>query len=562
MKEGGNMKLAIIYPDQEGWTVDRFRESAKLRDITVETIALTDELIATKQVDERVAAADAVLWKFADATLASFLASYPILRDKALINTGVVLMPSATDKFLQQQLLGRSMLSKYAVPTYRVRSSDHVKSLIESNKLQYPLIIKPAWGTNAQGVHIISSLDDMTKVKTWQSQIAEPFISSTEEWRVFVIGGIAAGMMKKHRRDGADPTNTIIGGGARNVAETDVKTIAKLSDIAEQVAALFHLEYAGIDIVRDQHTKQFYVYEANSAAGWQNGFVEATGEDIPGQVLDWFEERLSLKRTSDVARSVERYLLNRSHRLATIEELLLISDIQLVSPEAELISRSRRIMGAGYEQLRQAIRDEVSQEVCTTAAFLTVLRVLDGIRGYDTVTLEVILGDDLYKQIQSTYKDLAEGSGITDADGVLLHGLFKRLFKRDSDAVVVRPDFVVDSSVTLQSTELYVRHLQVGTGDSSTLIDAIDISVGDRFMQLPLDILLDFALAARRAGGKSRFEAPIISRAESSVSWAGNFLIDEADLMVGVSTAHTMRQGYQLSTRYIQLVSLAAQQGL
>jgi glutathione synthase/RimK-type ligase-like ATP-grasp enzyme len=561
MKDGGVMKLAIIYPDQEGWTVDRFRESAKLRDIEVETVTLTDELVATGQVDKQIATADAVLWKFANATLASFLASYPILKNKVLINTGVVLMPSATDKFLQQQLLGRSTLREYAVPTYRVRNGEHVELLIEDNKLSYPLIIKPAWGTNAQGVYIISSVDDMAKVKTWQSQIAEPFIQSTEEWRVFVIGGIAAGMMKKHRRDGADPSSTIIGGGARNVAETDTRMIAKLSDIAEKVAALFHLEYAGIDIVRDQQTKQFYIYEANSAAGWQNGFVEATGEDIPGQVLDWFEERLVLKRTNDIAGSVGRYLRNRSHRLATIDELLLIGDIQRTSPETDLILRARRIIGADYGPLRQAIQDEVNQEVCTTAAFLKLLMVIDSIQKYDTVALEVILGDDLYSQVQSTYKALVTESGSSDGDRMLLYSLFKRIFKMDPGIPTIKIDLAVDS-VTLQNIDTWVRYLQAGLGDSKTLIDAIDLFVGDRFMQLPLEILLDFGLAARQAGGKSRFEAPIISRAESSVSWAGNFLIDEIDSMVGVSTAHTMRQGYQLSVRYIQLVSLAAQQGL
>ena len=108
VKKGEGMKLAIIYPDQEGWTVDRFRESAEERGIEVQTIAVTDELIARQDVDRRVSEADAVLWKFADATLAGFLASYPIMKNKPFINTGVALMPSATDKFLQQQLLVRS----------------------------------------------------------------------------------------------------------------------------------------------------------------------------------------------------------------------------------------------------------------------------------------------------------------------------------------------------------------------------------------------------------------------------------------------------------------------
>lgn len=92
--------MAIIYPDQEGWTVDQFRESAGKRGVAVQTVEVTDDLLASREVDKQIADVDAVLWKFANATLAGFLASYPILKDKVLINTGVVLMPSATDKFL------------------------------------------------------------------------------------------------------------------------------------------------------------------------------------------------------------------------------------------------------------------------------------------------------------------------------------------------------------------------------------------------------------------------------------------------------------------------------
>ena len=48
VKKGEGMKLAIIYPDQEGWTVDRFRESAEERGIEVQTIAVTDGIVFPK----------------------------------------------------------------------------------------------------------------------------------------------------------------------------------------------------------------------------------------------------------------------------------------------------------------------------------------------------------------------------------------------------------------------------------------------------------------------------------------------------------------------------------
>lgn len=517
VKKGEGMKLAIIFPDKEGWTVDRFRESAEGRGIEVQTVAVTDELIARGQVDIQIQQADAVLWKFADATLAGFLASYPILKDKPLINTGVVLMPSATDKFLQQQLLARSSLSEYALVTYRVRSKEHVEELVNEGVLSYPIVVKPAWGTNAQNICIARSVDDLKKVGKWQSQIAEPFISSLEEWRVFVIGGVVAGIMKKHRKEGADPDATIIGGGARNIAEEDVYLSAQLADIAERVASLFHLEYAGIDIVRDRHTGALHVYEANSAAGWQNGFVEATGEDIPAQVLDWFEERLSAHRDNDVSRSVRKYLYRRSRRLPLLDELLLMSLLMEVYPKGDMIARRQQLMGEDYALLRQAIQSELDSSKSRGVAYIREL--LDILCRHHTVEPRKIVGDALYETV---FTD--ETVNIPEGD------------------------------VTLENITEWVERLRVHK--DATRVSAIDKVIRMNFISIPLVTLCKFAVYARLLGSPSDMEALIIGRARASVSWAGNFMIDEQEVPVGVSTGHTLRQGYVQSAYYVWLEAL------
>lgn len=516
VKKGEAMKLAIIFPDKEGWTVDQFRESAKKRGAEVQTIEVTDELIAKGQVDAQIQRADVVLWKFAEATLAGFLASYPILKDKPLINTGVVLMPSATDKFLQQQLIARSPLAEYAVTTYRVRDREHTEELVREGLLSYPLVIKPAWGTNAQNICIITTADDLNKVGVWHSQIAEPFIPSLEEWRVFVVGGVVAGIMKKRRKDGADPDSTIIGGGARNVAEEDTYLSARLADIAERVASLFHLEYAGIDIVRDSHTGSLHVYEANSAAGWQNGFVEATGEDIPAQVLDWFEERLSFQRHGDVSRSVRKYLNRRAHRLPLLDQLLLTSLLMEVYPKESMLMRRQQLMGEDYALLRQAVRDELDSGLRGTAF---IRELLDILCRHHTVEPRKILGDVLYEQITA-------------------HEVEKK----------------PEDEVTVETLAEWVEVLHARK--DSALVPIIDGVIQDNFAQIPLAILIKFAVYARLCGGPSGMEALILGRAKASVSWAGNFIIDESEVPVGVSTGHTLRQGYLQSAYYVWLEAL------
>ena len=542
------MKLAIIYPDKGGWTVDQFRECAKNRGIVVETIEVTDELLATGEVDARVAGVDAVLWKFADATLAAFLASRSIFEDKPLVNTGVVLMPSATDKFLQQQLFVRSDIARFAVPTYRVKNTDHVTRLVREGRLQYPLIIKPAWGTNARGVHIVHTADDLHKVTSWQSQIAEPFISSDEEWRIFVIGGVTAGIMRKRRRETANPNQTIIGGGARNTAEERREVVDILSDVSEKAAALLHLEYAGVDVVRDSQTGQFYVYEVNSAAGWQNGFADATGEDIPGQVLDWFEERLALQDGNDTQRMSE-YLIRRSHRLPYFDELLLVSLLSLAQDNDRIVGRVRELVGVEYETLRKEAQRHLAEKP-DDKAFIVVVEAINAICTRQQVTIVQILGEELKTSLLERMRRVTIGSYRTICRGVTSSAV-------EQDATIVGAD-ERHTSIAVSDIDDWVQRLRFlhGSNQQVPVQQALEQTIATHFSDITLLTLLDFAVAVRKAGRRSYLESMIIDRARKSVSWAGSFLVDQHDTGVGATTVHTMRQAYRQTIMYITLASL------
>jgi hypothetical protein len=231
-------------------------------------------------------------------------------------------------------------------------------------------------------------------------------------------------------------------------------------------------------------------------------------------------ERIDLRDADDLSAVIKKYLMRRSHRLPLIDELLLLSELIVAGPEPGIMERRQQLMGANYGELRRVISSELTAS--PTEGRMKVQDLLTSIKRHHTIEVRTILGDELFEAV---YRE--DDKKIAAGDGGLV-SLVRQL--------MVDPDVLS--------------------------IQDIDNIIAPQFAQVPLDILLDFAVAARRTGGQSRFEDVIINRAETSVSWAGNFLIDEANYSVGVSTGHTVRQGYVQSVRYVQLMAIVNRQGL
>ena len=74
-------------------------------------------------------------------------------------------------------------------------------------------------------------------------------------------------------------------------SEEDAEIAEKIKYIATHASATCGLEYTGVDLIRDDKTGQIVVLETNVAGGWQNGFFEATGVNVPEKIMEWFSDR-------------------------------------------------------------------------------------------------------------------------------------------------------------------------------------------------------------------------------------------------------------------------------
>ena len=220
---------------------------------------------------------------------------------------------NTSDKFFQHEcFLGDDEVRKHMLPMYSAVSKENVLSLIKDGILNCPFVLKPDFGTRGEGIVLVSNQDDLDKFEgKYEVFSVEPFVKSKYDWRVFVLGGSALGAMRKV----GDETNVsdfmAKSGGKERWNEDDVDIREEIFDLAVRVTAASGLEYAGVDLIRDDETGRFIVLETNIAGGWQNGFLEATGIHIPTKIVQWLEDRARLLDGEPVPKIMMDYVKNR-----------------------------------------------------------------------------------------------------------------------------------------------------------------------------------------------------------------------------------------------------------
>ena len=314
------MKLTIVSSRPDETTVAQFKAKADELGIAASVIPVTQADIATGDISLKLG--DCVLWRLSALGPAGNAAGYGFMKDRISINSGLYVMPEIANKFFQQQLLAHSALGEFSIPTFYANNVEELDVFIKRGLLTYPIVGKPVNGTSGAGVTLIHSAEQAKERAAWGGFVYEPYIENDGEWRVFVVGGVATGAMKKIAEEGKD--FNFVTTGATIHSEEDPETRTILYDLATKAASLFHLELTGVDIVKDRTTGRYYIFEVNTSPGWQNGFDRVTGEDIPFEVMTWFGERYAAK-TQPVHVSMKTYLENRAKRLPEADQQLLRS---------------------------------------------------------------------------------------------------------------------------------------------------------------------------------------------------------------------------------------------
>ena len=297
------------------------------------------------------------------------------------MNMNVTGNRSATsDKHYQHGLfLLDPTLKKYTLPSFEAKSAANVRAYITWDRVHYPIVLKSRHGTAGKDIILVEKAEDLKDIKNYDGMIIEQYIKPECDYRVFVIGGTAVGVMRKSAHD-AEPGNfEAWSAGRKKNLETDPDTLDVLSEIATRAAAISRLEYAGVDIIKSKDDGEFYLLETNFAAGWANGFINTTKVDIPDLVIEWFED-MDEGRNQPIATAITKYIEKRlkylPERIQKSYQAILDGDVTALVPYQSVFANyeDQYLYDAGniFKKLSKAYQDIIAnpQKASETAPLI------------------------------------------------------------------------------------------------------------------------------------------------------------------------------------------------
>lgn len=148
----------------------------------------------------------------------------------------------------------------------------------------HAIVSKPLFGSQGSGVRRYDTLADLAAFSADQGiYYLQRYVHSglaTHDFRVFVIAGKSVAAM---RRCGVTWLNNVHQGARCEPVHLDERMLCRL---AEDAARILDMDYAGVDIIRDEHGRH-YVLEVNSIPAWK-GLQGVTGVSIAAMLSDDF----------------------------------------------------------------------------------------------------------------------------------------------------------------------------------------------------------------------------------------------------------------------------------
>jgi len=202
------------------------------------------------------------------------------------------------------------VLNKAKVPvpkTYVVLDAEYIDDVVRDIGT-FPVILKTVSGSHGQGVSIISKKDDLKSIIDLVSSqhVSEPLIiqeyvkeSRGKDLRIFIVGRRVVGAMERiSAKKGEFRSNFHLGGRVKLASLSK-----KERDIAVKAVKACHLDFAGVDILRTARGPK--VIEVNANPGLE-GITEATGRDIPGELIKYTVRKVQRKNRASNGNGVSK----------------------------------------------------------------------------------------------------------------------------------------------------------------------------------------------------------------------------------------------------------------
>ena len=205
-------------------------------------------------------------------------------------------LEASNDKIFQSLLLKIDDRTKdYVIPTFEIYNRDTAITLIANQMIKYPFLLKPRDGSIGKGIKIIRNPDELDSQTKWTGLMAQDYIESEYDWRVYTVGDRAIGALRRGGKDQKPYDLNAYANGITKEKEEDPAILSAINQLAVAATAAVNLEYSGCDIIREKGTGKYYILEVNTAATWEGRYNEIIGVDIATEILKYCDKQISAK---------------------------------------------------------------------------------------------------------------------------------------------------------------------------------------------------------------------------------------------------------------------------
>ena len=564
------MKVSIFIKNTSGWYAKELKKEARKRKIELDFLEIKN-LNNLNELNNDIG--NVVFWRSANIDKycdKNIVLSFLEERGAQIVNLSNLKKPFIIQKLYQQKMLeGRDFVQ--TITTFNFSSKKELIIAIKNKDIKFPFIGKPNLGSKGEGVYLLKSQEDVSKLKIdIKGYVFQNYIENDGDYRILVLGGKALGIIKRIASEGGFLNNISQGGRSEKVFDKEV--VNQLTNIAERIASKFELNFCGVDVIKDKKTGEYYFLELNTAPQWQ-GFQRETGINVSGELLDYFRHLCGRKKGKTYNLVKKYYKDNYPYLLD--KKFHYVSRIFLWSNKRQFISWMNDLKTEYYGRNREDAINKIKKKIKWKSDFSRInfskirkplLRKYENLSSYSKVLFFFLFSKTLYNQ------DLKEDV-LKIIDKKELIKISKELHKNPEDIFILAThatnflyilEELLDKKVT--KPRFYLKILKKYAGKSLEkeanltfaiyfathciigesrfysrkvtknkriyikMLKYVEEIIANNFFKIKLDCKLEFIVCCRILGIDTYLEKVIKNEADNSVSSMGNFLIDKFNL--------------------------------
>lgn len=160
------------------------------------------------------------------------------------------------------------------------------------NDWKFPCIMKAKHGSHGNDNYLVNSIDEVREISKRQSDksfVLQRFVPNDGDYRILIIGDQTI-VIGRSAQEGTHLNNTSKGGLAAEVA---IDSLPKeVIEQAHAIAQHFKMTIAGVDVLQDKNTGEFYFLEVNDQPQLISGAFIDTKNHLLGTLLKQLEGTL------------------------------------------------------------------------------------------------------------------------------------------------------------------------------------------------------------------------------------------------------------------------------